>query len=260
MIGRDDLAAAAREAHLAPVSAVVQRLDRPGRRAELDPDLPLYPASMIKVPIAAAAYARIAAGELALEHSISVAERNMTANDAPSPLHANYRATLEELIDLMLARSDNVATNQLIDLLGREAITAHCLAIGLTQTAVRRKLSGSLPLIDDPEASGRNAHPASDAATLFAALDARYLPGSERMLASLGRQYWQGKLPLGLRPGDRFAHKTGDTDEVSHDGGILALPDGRRYAIVLYTGMASPDEDPRFGTWMAHIRAALDVP
>ncbi|TAM76956.1 serine hydrolase [bacterium] len=258
VIDGECLAAAAREAHLAPASAVVERLDRPGERAVLDPDLPLYPASMIKVPIAVAAHARVAAGELALASSVTVAERNMTANDAPSPMHVNYRATLDELIDLMLSRSDNVATNQLIDLLGRESITAYCQAIGLTRTAVRRKLSGSLPLIEDPQATGRNAHPASDAAALLTALDARRLPGSERVLASLGRQYWRGKLPLGLRSGDHFAHKTGDTDEVSHDGGILILPGGRRYVIVLYTGVASPDEDPRFGTWMARVRAALD--
>ncbi|TAM88400.1 serine hydrolase [bacterium] len=258
MIDQASLEAATREAHLAPVSAVVERLDQAGERAVLDPDLPLYPASMIKVPIAVAAHARIAAGELTPQSVVSVAQRNMTPNDAPSPLHANYRATLDELIDLMLSRSDNVATNQLIDLLGREAITVHCQAIGLARTAVRRKLSGSLPLIEDPEATGRNAHPASDAAALLTALDARRLPGSERVLASLGRQYWRGKLPLGLRPGDHFAHKTGDTDEVSHDGGILTLPDGRRYVIVLYTGVASPDEDPRFGTWMARVRAALE--
>ncbi|TAM56321.1 serine hydrolase [bacterium] len=251
------LAAAAREAGLAPVSAVVERIDRPGERAELDPELELYPASMIKVPIAVAALARVEAGALTLGQDVAVDERNLTANDAPSPMRAGYRATLGELIDLMLSRSDNVATNQLIDLLGREAITRHCRSIGLTRTAVRRKLSGSLPLIADPEANGRNAHPAGDAAALFAALDARRLPGALVVLGALARQYWTGKLPLGLRPGDRFAHKTGDTDEVSHDGGILTLADGRRYVVVLYTGATSPDTDPRFGTWMARVRAGL---
>jgi len=257
VIDAGGLADAARAAGLEPCSAVVARLDAAGERAELDPWLPLYPASMIKVPIAAAAHARIAAGELGPGTEVTIAARNLTANDAPSPLREGYRATLGQLVDLMLARSDNVATNQLIDLLDRRAVTAFCAAIGLTRTQVHRKLSGSEPLIDDPEATGRNAHPCGDAAALLAALDKRLLPGSEEIVASLARQWWNGKLPTGLRPGDRFAHKTGDTDAVSHDGGILTLSDGRRYAVVLYTGVASPDDDPRFAVWMARVRAQL---
>jgi len=252
------LAEAAGEAGLSPVSAVIERIDGGGvERAALDPDLPLYPASMIKLPIAAAAFARIAAGTLALDACVAITANNLTHNDAPSPLREGYRATVGELVDLMISRSDNVATNQLIDALGRGWITAYCRSIGLERTAVRRKLSGGEPLIDDPEATGRNSHPAGDAARLFAALDGRRLAGSAELLEILSRQWWRGKLPLGLRDGDRFAHKTGDTDEVSHDGGVLTLPDGRRYVVVIYTGTASPDEDPRFGAWMRRIRERL---
>ncbi len=50
----------------------------------------------------------------------------------------------------MLTRSDNVATNVLIDVVGRARATAFAERTGLGATAVRRKLSGALPLIDDP--------------------------------------------------------------------------------------------------------------
>ncbi|MDE2572650.1 MAG: serine hydrolase [bacterium] len=258
MIDEALLAEAARSAGLSPFSAIVERLDGGRReRAEAQPWLPLYPASMIKLPIAAAAWSRIAAGKLSPEQPVTVSESNLTPNDAPSPIRAGYVCPAGELIELMLARSDNVATNQLIDLLGREEITAYCHAIGLERTFVRRKLSGAEPLIEDPQATGRNAHPAGDAAALLAALDARRLPGSGELLAILAQQWWRGKLPLGLQAGDHLAHKTGDTDEVSHDGGILTLSSGRRYAVVLYTGVRSPDEDPRFGAWMRIVRRAM---
>ena len=66
------------------------------------------------------------------------------------------------------------------------------------------------------------------------------------------------KLSRGLEPGDRFAHKTGDTDEVAHDGGILTLPGGARWVIVVYTELAGGDEaDARFGGFMSALRPSL---
>jgi beta-lactamase class A len=61
-----------------------------------------------------------------------------------------------------------------------------------------------------------------------------------------------------LRPGDRFFHKTGGTDEVSHDGGILKTAEGRTYAIAVYTGLPSNDAgDAKFGPFMQRIRQEL---
>jgi beta-lactamase class A len=150
----------------------------------------------------------------------------------------------------MLAASDNVATNVLIDVLGRATIGPACSRFGLTDTAVRRKLSGSLPLIEDPAATGRNAHPARDAALLLHEIDRRAQRRPDFIYAALAGQLWNGKLSQGLRAGDRFAHKTGDTDEVSHDGGILTLEDGRRFVLVVYTSLpATPETDPLFGAF-----------
>jgi beta-lactamase class A len=66
------------------------------------------------------------------------------------------------------------------------------------------------------------------------------------------------KLSRGLEPGDAFAHKTGDTDEVSHDAGILMLNDGSRWVVVVYTELPSSDEhDARFATFMRSLRPYL---
>jgi beta-lactamase class A len=252
------VSALARDCGLAGRSIVLEPLDgRAGPSVRLDPGAALSPASMIKVPIAAALAERWADGTLERGSLVAVEAANLTPNDAPSPLVAGYAASLEELGRLMLVRSDNVATNVLIDVLGRERITERCRAWGLAATAVRRKLSGALPLIDDPGASGRNSHPAGDAALLFRAIaDGRRFGGW--LLETLAAQEWNEKLPAGLLAGDRFAHKTGDTDEVSHDGGILALPGGARFVIVVYTALPSlPENDVRFGRFMRELRPLL---
>jgi len=159
----------------------------------------------------------------------------------------------------MLAASDNVATNVLIDVLGRERSSATARhEFGLVQTIVRRKLSGALPLIRDPGAAGRNEHPAGDAAKLFAAIERERTGRLGWLYDALAGQIWNGKLSAALAPGDAFAHKTGDTDEVSHDGGILSLADGRRFILVVYTALgASPESDARLASFGRVLRDAL---
>ncbi|MBV9269470.1 MAG: serine hydrolase [Candidatus Eremiobacteraeota bacterium] len=74
----------------------------------------------------------------------------------------------------------------------------------------------------------------------------------------LDRQEWNNKLPAGLYPGDQFAHKTGDTDEVTHDGGILDTQEGASYVLVIYTGMESNDaNNAKFGPFMTELRKFL---
>ena len=107
-------------------------------------------------------------------------------------------------------------------MLGREALTTYLHSIGLTATYVHRKLSGSDPLIEDPGQTGeRNAHPARDSARLFELIALNEIAGAEWLFETLAAQEWKEKLARGLREGDRFAHKTGDTSKVMHNGGIL---------------------------------------
>ena len=216
-----------------------------GAPAPVEPGRQLYPASMIKVPLAAAVLIMIERAELDESAAIEIGPGNMTENDAPSPLVPGYRASLEELLFLTIARSDNVGTNQLFDVAGRERASGLVQSVlGLPDTAFRRKLSGDV-LIEDAGQTGRNTHPPADAARLFRLIASDAFPGSRRLLAYLERQEWNTKLSAGLRPGDRFAHKTGDTSEVSHDGGILTTAGGERYVVVAYSASASTTRPTR---------------
>jgi beta-lactamase class A len=213
---------------------------------------------MIKTPLAVAAAAAVADGRAAWSDRLRIDASNMTPNDAPSPLTPGRSATLGKVVALMLGRSDNVATNVLIDCLDRGRASADIAALGFPNTVFRRKLSGALPLVDDPAAAGRNVHPAHEACLLFERIAGDQVPGAARIRRALAAQYWNTKLSAGLAPGDRFAHKTGDTDEVSHDGGILTLASGERYALAIYTQLASNAEtDRRFGTFMGTLRPFL---
>ena len=245
-------------AGLGDAAICLQRLDLSGPLVTAGPQDGWAAASMIKVPLAVAAAAAVRRGTHAYGDVATVDPANLTVNDAPSPLVPGAATTLAELISLAVSRSDNVATNVLVDLLGRERASADLAALGYPGTVFRRKLSGAEPLIVDPGASGRNTHPPAEAARLFAAIAAGTVPGAERLRTALAAQYWNGKLSLGLAPGDRFAHKTGDTDSISHDGGILQLAGGETWALVVYTNQTSGDaDDYRFAAFMRALRPLL---
>ena len=253
-----DLASYAEQTGLGPAQMYVAGLAHGSPAWAVDDGRTVYPASLIKVPLAVAVGTAIAEGRLRWDTPVTVDPRNATFNDAPSPVVPGYAATVEELVTFVLQRSDNVATNQLYDVLGRERATADVHALGFRGTVFRRKLSGTLPLIDDPEASGRNTFPAREAAELFAAIAEDRVPEAAVLRRMLATSWWDVKLSRGLAAGDAFAHKTGDTDEVSHDGGILTLADGSRWILVVYTELPSSEEnDLRFGAFMRALRPHL---
>jgi beta-lactamase class A len=252
-----EIARLAEENGLSKPSVVLIRL-HDGRAAAYRAERPLYPASMIKVPLVAAALILQREGALH-EARVRIDPANVTLCDGPSPLVAGYEATFEELCTLAITRSDNVATNQLYDLVGRERASALVRSrLGLRYTGFRRKLSGAHPLLRDAAQTGRNTFPACDAARLFGAIARDEFPGAALLYALLERQEWNTKLSAGLRPSDRFAHKTGDTEEVSHDGGILTTGSGERYVVVVYSACpASARTDARFAAFMRELRSML---
>ncbi len=252
------LASLQKQAGLIPGSIVLDDLS--GATIAIEPDASIYPASVIKVPLVAAALWLADANELDLGMLVTIAERNMTTNDAASPLVPGFTTTLADLCERAIERSDNVATNELFDLVGRERATALAHELGLAKTFFARKLSGSDPLIVDIEWDGtsRNRHPACDAAMLLRSIARNDFAWSSRIATMLNAQAWNDKLSLGLLPGDTFAHKTGDTSQVTHDAGILQTHDGRVYVLVVYAAIESNEaNNARFGAFMRALRPLL---
>lgn len=195
-------------------------------------------ASLIKIPLAIAAYEAASRGALDLEERVSVAalpddEEREFDNLGLAP--AGYQHPWRKVLDRSLTESDNAATNALIDRLGLDAITPLAQAVGLTATCLRRRML-------DPEAreQGReNLTTAAEMALLLGRLAEGALldPASTaELLAMLGQQRSREKLAAGLSAGLRFAHKTGELPGYRHDAGLVG--DDHGWAIAALTGPA----------------------
>jgi beta-lactamase class A len=227
-------------------------------------DANVYPASVIKVPIMAEAFHQYAQGLVRPSDVVTVTESNQTTTWGVSPFPADVTATVDDLVERMVTHSDNVATNQLMDVLGRDRVTAYMHELGLETFLLGRKLSGSDPLIDDPEMTGRNRLPPVEIGALLALIAAERIPGASRMREIMRLCVHADKLAQGLRAGDVFMHKTGETSEHSHDAGILQTVNGKRYVVVLYTTPEpKPDNsdadhvNPQMMRWMRTLRESL---
>ena len=235
------------------------------RRSAWRPDENIYPASVVKVPIMVEAFRQIEAGILREQEPVTVTASNQTTTwGGDTPFTAGTVVPVIDLVDRMITHSDNVATNQLMDVLRRERVTDSMRLLGLRTFLLGRKLSGSEPLIEDPEMVGRNRLPPSEIGLLLALIALDRVPQAARQRDILRRCMHGEKLVRGLRTGDVFMHKTGETSEESHDAGILLTADGKRYVVVLYTRPAPKADDsdadhvdPQMAEWMRSVRQQL---
>lgn len=112
----------------------------------------IYPGSIYKVFVASEVLRQIDAGQRKLEDLILISDVNEVDKDNPRffpksthrdhrpLLKAGEKATLDYLLNLMLTRSDNTASNVLIDIAGRENINTNIiLPNGWSGSDVTRK-------------------------------------------------------------------------------------------------------------------------
>ena len=142
--------------------------------------------------------------------------------------------TILELIDRMITRSSNLATNTVIDLVGAQNANATAHALGARNMRVLRGVEDNKAF----QAGLNNTTTARDLAVLLEALqrNAAASPAStQTMREILLRQEFNGEIPAGLPAGTPVAHKTGFITGVLHDA-ALVYPTGRKpYVLVLLT-------------------------
>jgi hypothetical protein len=97
-------------------------------------DLFMYPASVYKIFIGAEMLRQIELGNYQLGHEVIIKAPNdvdkdtkLFPGDLRPLLKAEDKVTIDYLLDLMLSRSDNTASNCLIGLVGRENITKNLI-------------------------------------------------------------------------------------------------------------------------------------
>jgi beta-lactamase class A len=200
---------------------------------------PLPAASIIKLPIAVSVFEQGQAGKLRLEDEVVLKATDKAAGSGVlKRARSGTRLTVQSLLELMLQRSDNTATNMLTDLLGLEEINAACRRQGLATTCMPR-------YIMDLEARDNrieNYTSAADMARLLKGLYGRRVldaAASERLLEILKGQHVRDRLPRYLPPGVVVAHKTGLMKDACHDVGILYGRNHHYVVAVLTTGFGS---------------------
>src|SRR5450759_1749282 len=157
-------------------------------------------------------------------------------SDSDSTLYHRIgeRVRVDTLLRLMITRSSNFATNTLITLVGAEAVTKTMRSLGAQRIQVLRGVEDGKAF----EKGLNNTTTARDLGLILRAIEegrAAPPPATREMLAILLAQEFNEKIPAGLPPGTRVAHKTGEITAVSHDAAIV-YPAGRKpYVLVVLT-------------------------
>ena len=109
-----------------------------GETVAIDADTPYETFSVIKVPIMATVLQRVQDGALTLGDRLTLRkDQQRIPSGVLYALDPGLQPTIRDLLTLMTIISDNVATDALGDLVGREAVTAHMARLGLPETRIR---------------------------------------------------------------------------------------------------------------------------
>jgi beta-lactamase class A len=226
--------AAAAPGHL---SAVVVGAD--GLTVEVDGGRVVPAASTIKVPILLTVLERVAEGTSRLQEPVHIGE-DRVGGGALSLVPSVTELPLVEALRLMIALSDNDATNAVIALVGLEAVGRTCRRLGLAHTQLRRRLMNHAAR----DAGLDNVTCARDLARVMTALWlGEALPQAETRLALdlLAEQQFLDGLPALLPERVWHANKTGELSGVRHD--MALVEHGGRWAAVAVTATSLAGSD-----------------
>lgn len=218
-----------------------------GQSLSINADSVFHAASTMKIPVMIEVLRRAQAGAFTLDQGVllvnqfaSLADGSpfslLAADDGDTALYARLgqRVPIRDLMTRMITRSSNLATNELIALVGAHRVTAMAGELGATRIRVLRG-------VEDQKAFDRgiiNTTTSADLAVLLEAIESgRALsPASSAFMREiLLAQEFNDKIPAGLPTGTRVAHKTGEITAVSHDAAVV-YPQGRKpYVLVVLT-------------------------
>lgn len=206
-----------------------------------------HAASTMKVPVMLGIFEAVARGELRLDQPVRV--RNTftsifdgspfelkASDDSDNDMYAliGRDVPLEELVRHMIVRSSNLATNNIIELIGARRVMELMQRIGANDIKVLRGVEDQKAF----DAGMNNTTTAYDLMLIFAALGQQKIvspDASRKMIDILAGQQFNSGIPAGLPAGTRVGHKTGDITLIQHDGGIV-LPEGSPpYVLVVLT-------------------------
>ena len=213
----------------APVST-----SRQCRHHQGDSDL-ASAASLIKLPIAIALMDKIEQEGKSLNHEIYIDPQNFTENAEGVGIEVDREYTLSQVMTRMINESNNIATNQLIDYIGRDTMAKTMAARGYSGTLIDFKLAGDRILPPNPGTQS-NRLTSNDLTAMMVEIYGLENPGDEDLLRALFSQQDKEIGYTALKdfsPGvDWLGEKTGQNERLI--GSTLAMKVGsQRYALTV---------------------------
>ncbi len=141
--------------------------------------------------------------------------------------------TFKEIIEIMIANSDNTATNKIINILGYQYLNNGFREIGLKRTVIKRKMMD----FSRRKRGVENYTSASDIVFLLEEIYKGKLidkDSSQMILSFLSKQKINDRIPRYLPKNIKVAHKTGLERGVVHDAGIIFSSKGD-YVVCVFT-------------------------
>lgn len=202
-------------------------------------------ASTSKIAIAATFLEGVDKGKWSLtsEFPLMVPVRSTPFSSAIAPVKAGQYLPAIELIELMITRSSNPATDALLKVVGGPAaVNDWARRAGISEFNITRDIATLVR--DDGEVDPAQRIDVRDSATpramvqLLAGLhQGKWLkPASRSVLMGAMERCRTGtrRIPAMMPETVRVAHKTGSLSNTSSDVGVITLPDGRSIALAIY--------------------------
>lgn len=206
----------------------------------------LFPmASTSKIAVAATFLEMVEKGRYSLnsEFPLLLPERSARFSSAKAPVRPGQAMTAINLIEIMITRSSNPATDALLAAVGGpSAVNDWARRHGISEFSIDRDIATLVR--DDGEYDPARHIDKRDAATpramakLLAGLyRGEYLSAESRrvLLGAMsrtvtGKRRIMAHIPLEAR----VSHKTGSLNNTSSDVGLIECPDGRTIAVAIY--------------------------
>ncbi|HZZ14752.1 MAG TPA: serine hydrolase [Candidatus Sulfotelmatobacter sp.] len=199
-------------------------------------------ASSIKIAVLANLYLQAQQGKLRLTDLYTVQASDLVPDsDIMGGLTPGVtRITLRDLATMMVAVSDNSATNVLIDRVGMNNVNAMLDGLSLPHTRLRRKMMD----LDAAKQGRENISTPREMMTLLAALYQGKVLNKESTadffkVLSTNKDSW---IPRDLPADIKIANKPGSLEGVRNDSGVVMV-EGRPYVICVMTAFLRNERD-----------------
>jgi beta-lactamase class A len=235
-------------AHKGKVAVAVKHLGS-GESFRYHADQVMPTASLIKFPVMIEAYRQAADKKIDLDSFITLRKEDKVGGSGVLNYHFSDGSTfkLRDAVRLMIAFSDNTATNLVLDAIGIGATAATMEKMGYPNTKIHSKVFHRETSVF-PERSKQYGLGSTTPDEMIRLCEAVYRkqvlssPACEEMLDHLRACEDRDKLPRPLPDGVKVAFKTGSLADTRTAAGIIEWPGGP----VAYCVMSYDNQDKRW--------------